>query len=162
MKRVVSTPCIASLVWLFVAAPAAMAAEDPAKIVRAGTEAWVKAFNDNKPDAIVALYSDDAVVLPPGSPLVRGRAALQQFFTAATAGAKSAGVSFAFGDVNDVGVSRNLAWHSGTYFVKDKSGATVESGKYLEAWRKSGGKWRIVRDIWNADAAPPGGSGAKQ
>ena len=145
----------AGLVWFTAVPPLAAAAGDAAATIRGGTEAWVKAYNAGNADAVVALYAEDAVVMPPGAPLVRGHAALRQFFVKDIAGAQAAGVAFGFGAVNEVGVSGDLAWHSGTYVVKDKSGATVDTGKYLETWRKSGGKWRIIRDMWNSDGPAP-------
>jgi hypothetical protein len=39
--------------------------------------------------------------------------------------------------------------------VIDAAGKTVETGKYIEVWRRINGKWLMVRDIWNDDA-PPG------
>ena len=51
-----------------------------------------------------------------------------------------------------------MAWHAGTYSVI-KDGKTVDTGSYMEVLRKKGGKWLIVRDIWNSStppaAAPP-------
>ena len=89
--------------------------------------------------------------MPPGAPSARGHAAIKPVLEKEIAGAKAGGVIFALGSENEVGVAGDIAWHSGTYLVKNKSGATVETGKYLEAWRKLGGKWRIIRDIWNSD-----------
>jgi ketosteroid isomerase-like protein len=128
------------------------AADDPAAAtIRAGTETWVKLFNSGSAAALVALYAEDAVVMPPGAPLARGHAAIKTLLAKEVAGAKAGGVTFALGSENEVGVSGDLAWHNGTYLIKNKAGATVDTGKYLETWRKSGGKWRILRDIWNSD-----------
>ena len=134
-------------------APHALAADDAARI-RAGTDSWVKSFNSGNAGAVVALYSEDAVLMPPGAPLARGPAAIKEAIGKEIAGARKGAVTFALGTVNEVGVSGDMAWHAGTYLVKDKAGKTVEAGKFLEAWEKKNGKWRIVRDIWNADGAP--------
>ena len=146
----------AGLVYLTAVAPLAALADDAATI-RAGTEMWVKLFNAGNAGAMVSLYAEDAVVMPPGAPSARGHAAIKPVLQKEVAGAKAGGVTFALGSENEVGVSGDLAWHSGTYLVKNKAGATVDTGKYLEAWRKAGGKWRIIRDIWNSDgpAAAP-------
>jgi hypothetical protein len=39
--------------------------------------------------------------------------------------------------------------------VVGEGGASLGTGKYLEIWERQQGKWRITRDIWNNDAAPP-------
>jgi ketosteroid isomerase-like protein len=70
------------------------------------------------------------------------------------------------GKTVEITVAGDFAFRSGTYTIKDKSGATADSCKYLQVWRKSGGKWQIVRDMWNSDTLPlfapdpPPGAGA--
>lgn len=143
---------LAAGVFWFVAAPIAVAADDAATI-RANTEAWFKAFNAGNADAVAASYADDAVVMAPGSAPVSGSAAIKQLLTKEMAGMKSGGVSLAQGKLNDVGVKGDMAWHAGTYSVI-KDGKTVDTGSYMEVLRKKGGKWLIVRDIWNSSTAP--------
>ena len=55
----------------------------------------------------------------------------------------------------------DLAYATGTYrmaVTPKKPGAKplpVEQGKYIEVLKKQGdGSWKIVHDIWNADAPP--------
>ncbi len=153
MKRNAIARLAGALMLAAAMAPFGAAADDSATI-RAGTEMWVKLFNAGNAGAIVALYADDAVLMPPGAPSARGQAAIKAHLAKELAGANSGGVVFALGTENEVGVSGDFAWHSGNYLVKNKAGATVDNGKYLEAWRKTNGKWRIVRDIWNSDGAP--------
>ena len=133
----------------------AAAANDAAATIRANTAAWIKAYNAGNADAIVPLYAEDAVIMPPGAPLARGHAAIKQFLVKDIAGAQAAGVALVLTGKDDVGISGDLAWHSGTYSVTDKAGKTVDTGKYLEVSRKKGGKWHIIRDAWNSDAPPP-------
>ena len=66
---------------------------------------------------------------------------------------KSGGVTLAQGKINDVAVKGDMAWHAGTYSVI-KDGTTVDTGAYMEVLRKKGGKWLIVRDIWNSSTPP--------
>ena len=65
-----------------------------------------------------------------------------------------AGVAFALGSGTDVGVSGDLGWEWGTYTATDKSGDTVDTGKYVTVFRRKDGKWLMIRDIWNSDAPP--------
>ncbi len=133
----------------------AAAANDAAATIRANTAAWIKAYNAGNADAIVPLYAEDAVIMPPGAPLARGHAAIKQFLVKDIAGAQAAGVALVLTGKDDVGISGDLAWHSGTYSVTDKAGKTVDTGKYMDVSRKTGGKWHMIRDIWNSDAPPP-------
>ena len=131
----------------------AFAADDAARI-RAGTESWVKSFNSGNAAAVAALYAEDAVLMPPGEAPARGTAAIKEALAKEIAGAKKGGVTFVIGTNDEVGVSGDMAWHAGGYFVMDKAGKPVEAGKFLEAWERKNGKWRIVRDIWNSNGAP--------
>jgi len=131
--------------------PAAVAADEAA--IRAGTVLWTDAYNAGEVDRIVALYTDDAVVMPSNAPALIGHAAIKDFLTKDTAAVKAAGLTAKDG-VGDVGISGDLAWHAGTSSVIDAAGKTVETGKYIEVWHRINGKWLIVRDIWNDDAPP--------
>ncbi len=126
---------------------------DPAAdqaVLHAGTTSWLAAYNAGDVDRIVALYAKDAVVTPPHAPAVTGLAAIRSYLTADIAGAKAAGVTLVDGK-SDTGVSGDLGWHSGSLKVTDKSGATVDTGHYMEIWNRIDGKWLITRDIWNSD-----------
>ena len=120
---------------------------------RAGTAEWMAAYNAGDVDRIVALYVEDAVVMPPDAPPATGHAAIREFLTKDIASSKAAGITLA--EVASVaGASGDLGWHSGTFAVVDGAGKTVGTGKYSEVWQKQHGKWLIIRDIWNNDAPP--------
>ncbi len=133
------------------AAPPAAGADEAA--IRAQTLSWAKAYNGGDAKGVAAQYADDALLLPPGAPGVRGRAAILDFFTKDIAGSKAAGVVFNINPKTEVGVSGNMGWESGTYTAAIK-GAVVETGKFLSVSRKKNGKWQYIRDTWNADAPP--------
>src|SRR5262244_843824 len=44
---------------------------------------WAAAFNKGDAGAIAALYTADSYVLPPGAPMVKGRADIQKFWAGA-------------------------------------------------------------------------------
>ena len=129
---------------------------DPAAEVaalHAVDQVWVKGYNANDVDTVAGLYDEDAVLLPPGAPGVKGRVAIRAFFAKDMADSAKEGVKFSLGAKPDGGVSGDMGWVSGTYAVKDKSGRVVDTGKYLSVSRKKGGKWLYLRDTWNSDGA---------
>lgn len=129
--------------------------------LQAADQSWAKAYNAGNADAVAGLYDEQAVLLPPGAPGVKGRAAIKAFFVKDTAESQKAGVTFTLGSNPAGGVTGDMGWQSGTYAVKDKAGRVVETGKYLSVSMKKGGKWLYVRDTWNADgAAAPAESAA--
>jgi uncharacterized protein (TIGR02246 family) len=135
------------------AAPASTAAADK-EAVRAVNVAWFKAYNAHDVDAISALYADDAVLSAPGMPSARGGAAIKEAFRKDIAGATKAGIANNSGTSDEVGVSGDLAWQWNTFTATDKSGKTVERGKYVTVFERRAGKWLIIRDIWNSDGPP--------
>jgi ketosteroid isomerase-like protein len=133
------------------AAQAAQTADIAA--IRQQTVAWAKAYNAGDAKGVAAQYAEDALLMPPGVPAVRGQAAILAYFTKDVAASKAAGVTFVVERKTDVGVSGGMGWESGTYKVMMK-GSVVETGKFLSVSRKRVGKWQYIRDTWNADAAP--------
>ena len=133
----------------------ALAAGGDSAALEAVDQAWLKAFNSGDADGIAKLYDENALLMPPGSPALQGRAAIRAFLKDAMDGAAKGGVTFNLGPKPAGGVSGNMGWQSGTYTVTDKSGKVLEAGKYLSVSMKKGGKWVYVRDTWNADAPPP-------
>ena len=159
MKLLRTIAIVAAIASPFAWISSASAADEASRI-RAGTEMWVKMFNSGNAGGVAALYTTDAALMPPGAPPARGTAAIKDVIGAEIASAKKAGITFVLGTNDEVGMSGDLAWHSGAYFIQDKAGKTLEQGKFLETWKKEGGKWRIHRDIWNSDGAAPAGAPA--
>ena len=145
------TAALAAIAGVSQGALAAPTADEAA--IRAQSVSWAKAYNGGDAAAVAAQYADDAILLPPGAPAVRGRPAILAFFSKDVAESKAAGVVFNINPKTDVGVSGNMGWESGSYTVTVK-GAVVEAGKFLSVSRKKDGKWQYIRDTWNADAPP--------
>jgi ketosteroid isomerase-like protein len=125
------------------------AAEDA---VRAADAAWSKAAAALDVAAAGSYYADDAVVMPPNSPIVNGKAAAQQAWAAMLVPGNS--VSWTASTVTSAG-SGDLVYVQGTYTasMKGPNGkAMADQGKYLEVWKKQAdGSWKAVEDIWNSD-----------
>jgi uncharacterized protein (TIGR02246 family) len=133
------------------AAPDTAADEAAARAVNV---AWYKAYNAGDGAAVAALYAEDAALNAPGAPVARGNAAINEFYVKNAADAAAAGLTLVDDPSSDVGVSGDLAWQSGTFKITDKSGAVVDTGKYITVLQRKGGKWMIIRDTWNSDSAP--------
>jgi len=112
------------------------------------SDAWTAAFNKGDAAAVAALYSEDAYVLPPGSAMVKGRAAIEAFWRQAAQQMTDAKLTTL--DVLPLG--RSAAREIGTVTLKTKSQPPQEVvGKYAVVWRKVGRDWRLATDIWNTD-----------
>jgi uncharacterized protein (TIGR02246 family) len=111
-------------------------------------DAWTAAFNKGDAAAVAALYTEDAYVLPPGSAMVKGRAAIEAFWRQAAQQMTDAKLTTL--DVLPLGHS--AAREIGTVTLKTKSQPPQEVvGKYVVVWRKVGRDWKLATDIWNTD-----------
>lgn len=113
---------------------------------------FVDAFKKGDKAGLLANYADDAVLMMPNEPAVRGHAALDAAFTATVAqmtlkegGATTSDVMV----VGDVAVETGtFAW---TFALKDGS-EIKDQGKYVTVWaQQADGSWKILRDINNSD-----------
>lgn len=107
----------------------------------------------NAKDAALAAsyYAEDAVVIPPGEALVRGRAAIEAYWKAAI---ESGGVRDASVETVDARSSGAVGWEIGN-FTLTANGPTgeplTEKGRYIELLQRGpDGKWYSIAGIWNA------------
>ena len=112
LKKAVSF--LAGLVLLAGYTAVACAAEASADevAIRAISPVWAKAYNAGDAKAISALYAEQAVLLPPGAPAAKGKAAIQAYFAKDTAESAKAGVTFSLDPKvkSNVGISGDLGW----------------------------------------------------
>jgi uncharacterized protein (TIGR02246 family) len=107
---------------------------------------YLDAYRRNDPDAIAGLYADDAVLLPPGHELVRGRDDIRKYWSGGMEG------GFAMDTVR-IEVGGGSGYVVGRYYVPPDAEDDAETGKFVIAVkREADGVWRITADIWNADA----------
>jgi uncharacterized protein (TIGR02246 family) len=134
---------VAILVLLFYAAAAR--SEDVAAAVEAGNRAFIAAFLRGDSAAVAALYTDDAQVMGPGSPVASGRAAIAAFWQ----GSIDSGIQNVELRTADVVTAGDLAAETGTVVLVDKDGKPSQA-RYVVVWQRTDGRWLMHRDIWNA------------
>ena len=136
----------------------ALAPHSQAQTAQTGVEAANKKLMDsfkNKDAAgIAALYSENAVVLPPNAERIAGRENIQKMWQSWV----DAGLTDLALTPVEVEESGDLAYEEGTYSVKVPAadGQPMQDvGKYVVVWKKGPeGTWRLHRDIWNSNQAP--------
>jgi ketosteroid isomerase-like protein len=122
--------------------------------VLAAGAAWDAANNAADVDALLALYTADAIRMSDGQPMVQGAEALRRDFEAL----------FAAQTPNGVGVTRGIevegdwayAWGTWTDRPTIKATGEVleEAGKWINVLRASPDGWKLYIDLWNRDTAP--------
>ena len=107
---------------------------------------WVDLFNRGDFAGMAALYTDDASAFPPGSGIVKGRAAIEAMWKGMAEQVSDPKVTIL--DVKPLGPS--AAREIGTFSLKIKGPTPKEvSGKYVVVWEKVGSDWKLAVDIWN-------------
>jgi uncharacterized protein (TIGR02246 family) len=129
----------------FLAGLIAPAAAQKAEIEAANGK-WVAFFNKGDFDGIASLYTADAIAFPPGSAMVKGRAAIGAMWKGMAEQMTDPNVTTL--DVKRLGPS--AAREIGTFSLKTKGAAPKEvTGKYVVIWQKVGKDWKLASDIWN-------------
>jgi uncharacterized protein (TIGR02246 family) len=107
---------------------------------------WMEFFSKGDFAGIGSLYTEDAIALPPGSAMVKGRAAIEAMWKNMAEQVTDARVTAI--DVKQLGPS--AAREIGTFALKTKGATPKEvSGKYVVVWEKVGNDWKLAVDIWN-------------
>ncbi len=99
---------------------------------------------------LAALYTTDGQVMPAGSEPVKGTEAIGKFWQ----GALDSGVAVVELKTLEVFGGGATATEVGRYELRDKSGKSLDHGKYIVVWRHEGEKWKLVRDMFSTNVAP--------
>jgi len=136
-----------------VAEVAALSDEDVAAI-KASTDEYIQAWSSADWVTLTALYTEDAIVMPPNESMVQGRDEIQALNEAFPVPLEA---NLTIVEIDGRG---DLAYVRGTYsYTVQPEGAPEpirDTGKYLEIRRKQeDGSWPIAIDIWNSDLPLP-------
>ena len=136
------TIVLAFIVLVGLAAP--VAAQRAA--IDAANAKWVAFFNKGDFDGVASLYTADATAFPPGSAMVKGRAAIGAMWKGMAEQVTDPKVTTV--DVKRLGPA--AAREIGTFSLKTKSSPPKEvTGKYVVVWERVGRDWKLATDIWN-------------
>jgi uncharacterized protein (TIGR02246 family) len=137
----------AVLTALYLCLPVSAMAQDKA-LIQGLNDKFSQAFNEGNAAAVAALYTDDAVILPPGGEMMKGRNAIQAFWKGATEHLGDGKLTTV--DVRPLGST--TAREIGTFTFRTKGSQTQEiTGKYVVVWEKVGSEWKLATDIWNTN-----------
>ncbi len=134
------------------AAPATLSDADRTAL-RAANDSFVQRVRRADWPALAKLYTETAVLMPPGQHAVSGQANILAWMKAYPP------VSFFDLRVVSVDGAGDLAYLTGKYLVTiapPGSKPMADTGKYLEVHRRQpDGSWPMVADMFNSDLAPP-------
>jgi uncharacterized protein (TIGR02246 family) len=125
--------------------------------IRAHVDHWLQLVKAKDASGIAEMYAEDGAVMPPNAPIGTGRAAIQQAWASMM---RTPGFDLTFNPEQIViSSSGDMALDRGTYTLTVAPAGTTQTdtGKYVVVWRKIGGDWKAVADIFNSNLPPSGG-----
>lgn len=118
--------------------------------IASAIQTFADAFSRGDAAAVAAWYTGEATLLPPDSPMLKGRDAIRAFWQ----GAMGSGGGEARLETLEVETRGDLAYEVGRFemAVRPRGGGRAElKGKYVVVWKQEGEGWRMHIDIWNLD-----------
>jgi uncharacterized protein (TIGR02246 family) len=125
--------------------------------IRGHVDHWLQLVKAKDAAGIAQLYAEDGAVMPPNTPIGKGRTAIQQTWASMM---RTPGFELTIvPEQIIVSSSGDMALDRGTYrlSVAPNGTAQTDTGKYVVVWRKIGGEWKAAADIFNSDLAARGG-----
>ena len=125
---------------------------DPAEVRAAideGDAKFEEAVQNQDAAALAALYTADAVLLPPGGEIVRGRTGAEELWGAVMSGMGLKAVDL---QTVELDVSGDTAFQVGEAILTlepEGGEPATQVIKYLIVWKKEDGTWKLHWDIWN-------------
>lgn len=118
-------------------------------------DAFAAAFNARDAAMVASFYADDAVVMPPDQPMVRGRRDVEAYYAR---GFRQDISSFRLVPMESV-IAGDRGFEAGTSLMTERSiassiggpGLVTTGGKYVVIYRRVNGQWKIAYDIFNND-----------
>ena len=125
-------------------AGAAWAGESPAKAL---DSRFLKAFNANDLEAIVACYADDAVIYPPDTFMAKGKEAIRGSFREFLNQFKISNATISDATYLDMG-DRSVGWGIVEFTMTPSAGgeAMPKKGRFTSVSEKRNGKWVFISD----------------
>lgn len=120
---------------------------DMEKILNEFDDAYNRAFNAGDVKACAAFFTEDVMLLPPGEPMTRGRAAFETTYKSRirenTGGTHT-------NELIDYGVHGDMAYQIGAYAIEGSE--PQEKGKFVNILiRQADGSWKVKVSIFNSD-----------
>jgi ketosteroid isomerase-like protein len=127
-----------------------MVEEKIRQAVESGNRMFGEGIRKAEAAAVGALYTEDALLMPPNFEMIRGRSSTQSFWD----GAIKMGVKDAMLTTEELEDLGGMVHEVGSYTLKiqpEGQAAFEDKGKYVVLWKKMpDGSLKLHRDIWNS------------
>ncbi|MCG8488330.1 MAG: DUF4440 domain-containing protein [Chromatiales bacterium] len=105
-------------------------------------------FSDGNMAEVAGFYSDNAMLMPVGSDLVKGRQAIEAYWQEAV----DMGIRRIKIDLMELEQHGDSATEVSRYTMFDAEDVVVDHGKGIMIWKHNGQAWKMHRDIWTSNS----------
>lgn len=130
--------------------------EEDVEMILGRQDRFLAEHSYNDGTKLAEFYTNDAVLIPPDEPIVRGKKAIAAWYQRQFE--KAAPIENPKVTVEEIQVHGNFAFNRGVFIIKfagespDKP--IVQNLRFMTIWKKlPDGYWKFYRDIWNTDAS---------
>lgn len=118
----------------------------------------ISALRSDSRDSLLALMTDDVVLMPPNEPVLRGKAAVSDWYGKFIGMMRTTGLTVTNREVLIGGdYASEIATFEWGLVSREGGPAITDRGSYIQVWqRQPDGRWLFSREVWNS-MAPPGG-----
>lgn len=110
---------------------------------------FAAAYNAHDAAKVASFYADDAVLMTPNEPMVKGRGSIEKYYQEEFA---RGAVRLRLKPLESV-VTGDRAFEAGT--ATATLGPFSDDGKYIVVYKRIGRGWKIAYDIFNSDQHEP-------
>ncbi len=119
--------------------------------IAASNATYGASFASGDSAAFVAHYTTDGCVMPENAPKLCGAGPITAFFN----GGLKMGIKDIKLSTEEVMGGPDVVVETGSYEILGDKAMSFDKGKFIVAWKKENGKWKMHRDIWNTSNPPP-------
>lgn len=115
---------------------------------------WVEKARRRDLDGCVGYFAPDGAFMAPNAFAARGHDAIRHAWAAMF---ELPNLTVTFGPTSvDEAAASDMCYEIGTWAIgfDTPNGRHEDHGKYVVVWRKLGGAWKVMADIFNSDVAP--------
>jgi uncharacterized protein (TIGR02246 family) len=140
-----SRAALAFLVFIF---SAAGVRSDDLQTMQTLSDRLAAAFNSGDSARIAQLYSEDAILMPPGANMFKGRDGVEKYWSSAAHTVMDTKLTA----VEVRSTDQASAQEIGSFTARSRGARPREiGGKFVILWKKAGDDWQVAVDIWNAN-----------
>ena len=110
----------------------------------------------DSPDSLLALLSDDVIIMPPNETVLKGKPAVRTWYEGFVKQMRTSGLTITDREVLLGGdYATEVAGFEWRLVPVAGGQEIIDRGSYMQVWhRQPDGRWLFSREVWNSGAPP--------